>query len=88
MHAIMVEKWVISILGGRGAALPIVRRCPVGYVKVGKPPQSLGERCCLHKSRATLSTELLQEQSAGLPEFGLFDFHQESLAFSSSEVAS
>ena len=28
----MVEKWVISILGGGGAALPIVRRCPVGYV--------------------------------------------------------
>ena len=38
MHAIMVEKWVISFFFGGGggggvAALPILRRCPVGYAK-------------------------------------------------------
>ena len=41
MHAIMVEKWVISFLGGGGAALPIVRRCPVGYVIVAFSPSNM-----------------------------------------------
>ena len=42
MHAIMVEKWQISMFfffgrvpgGGVCAALPIVRRCPMGYIKI------------------------------------------------------